>query len=61
MSHGATGKGNDQVRFELGCALLMPRLDGTKSMADCMYTLSMKNLMAARSRLRSPCIPQPNE
>ena len=21
VSHGATGKGNDQVRFELGCAL----------------------------------------
>jgi argininosuccinate synthase len=24
VSHGATGKGNDQVRFELGCALVSP-------------------------------------
>ncbi|KAF2358014.1 Argininosuccinate synthase [Trinorchestia longiramus] len=24
ISHGATGKGNDQVRFEFGCAALMP-------------------------------------
>jgi len=25
VSHGATGKGNDQVRFELGCAPAPPR------------------------------------
>lgn len=24
ISHGATGKGNDQIRFEFGCAALMP-------------------------------------
>ncbi|XP_018018940.1 argininosuccinate synthase isoform X3 [Hyalella azteca] len=24
IAHGATGKGNDQVRFEFGCAALMP-------------------------------------
>jgi argininosuccinate synthase len=24
VSHGATGKGNDQVRFELGCYALDP-------------------------------------
>lgn len=24
ISHGATGKGNDQVRFELSCYTLMP-------------------------------------
>jgi len=24
VSHGATGKGNDQVRFELGCAPSVP-------------------------------------
>jgi argininosuccinate synthase len=61
VSHGATGKGNDQVRFELGCALLMPRLDGTKYMAECMYRPSIKNGMVARSRLRAPCILQPDE
>ena len=27
VSHGATGKGNDQVRFELGYAALAPKLD----------------------------------
>jgi argininosuccinate synthase len=26
FAHGATGKGNDQVRFELGCAALAPQL-----------------------------------
>lgn len=26
FAHGATGKGNDQVRFELGCAALAPNL-----------------------------------
>ncbi|KAL0604981.1 Argininosuccinate synthase [Plecturocebus cupreus] len=26
MSHGATGKGNDQVRFELTCSLLAPQI-----------------------------------
>ncbi len=26
VAHGATGKGNDQVRFELGAAMLSPRL-----------------------------------
>lgn len=27
VAHGATGKGNDQVRFELACAALAPRLE----------------------------------
>jgi argininosuccinate synthase len=27
IAHGATGKGNDQVRFELTCAALAPNLD----------------------------------
>lgn len=27
ISHGATGKGNDQVRFELGCLALMPNVE----------------------------------
>ena len=26
ISHGATGKGNDQVRFELSCASLDPKI-----------------------------------
>lgn len=26
IAHGATGKGNDQVRFEFGCAALMPEV-----------------------------------
>lgn len=26
ISHGATGKGNDQVRFELGCYALCPEI-----------------------------------
>ena len=26
ISHGATGKGNDQVRFELGVAALAPNI-----------------------------------
>ena len=27
LAHGATGKGNDQVRFELQAAFLNPKLD----------------------------------
>jgi argininosuccinate synthase len=26
ISHGATGKGNDQVRFELACLALHPKV-----------------------------------
>lgn len=26
ISHGATGKGNDQIRFELGCYALYPNV-----------------------------------
>ena len=26
ISHGATGKGNDQIRFELGCYALYPEI-----------------------------------
>ena len=29
VSHGATGKGNDQVRFELGCAACGPAVTVT--------------------------------
>ena len=31
VSHGATGKGNDQVRFELTYAALAPDLDGDRA------------------------------
>lgn len=34
VSHGATGKGNDQVRFELGWVCLMLSLNAT---AESMY------------------------
>ena len=33
VSHGATGKGNDQVRFELGYYALMPGVKGIRSRA----------------------------
>jgi argininosuccinate synthase len=29
ISHGATGKGNDQVRFELACYSLCPQIKVT--------------------------------
>ena len=34
VSHGATGKGNDQVRFELGYYALMPGREGRHSHRD---------------------------
>lgn len=33
VSHGATGKGNDQVRFELGYLAFNPDLKNHRSMA----------------------------
>ena len=33
ISHGATGKGNDQVRFELGAYALAPRHQGDRPLA----------------------------
>jgi len=31
VSHGATGQGNDQVRFELGCAPALPPREGAQA------------------------------
>jgi hypothetical protein len=52
VSHGATGKGNDQVRFELGCA---PRLPMHAWMSALLHAYhlwevgALKHMMAACS------------
>lgn len=35
VSHGATGKGNDQVRFELSCYTLNPNIKVTFAFKRC--------------------------
>jgi argininosuccinate synthase len=37
LAHGATGKGNDQVRFELTAAALAPELDVIAPWRDGMF------------------------
>ena len=36
IAHGATGKGNDQVRFELTAAALAPGSAGDRPLARCV-------------------------
>jgi len=38
VSHGCTGKGNDQVRFEVGIASLAPQLRVVAPARDCAWT-----------------------
>ena len=38
ISHGATGKGNDQVRFEVGFGALAPQLDVIAPVRDYAWT-----------------------
>ncbi|CAB3372562.1 Hypothetical predicted protein [Cloeon dipterum] len=42
FAHGATGKGNDQVRFELGCAALAPHLKAIVPWRDAEFTRRFK-------------------
>jgi hypothetical protein len=42
ISHGATGKGNDQVRFELGAYALMPNVQGHRAVARVGPALARK-------------------
>ena len=49
ISHGATGKGNDQVRFELGAYALMPNVKIIAPWRECDL-LSREKLLAAADR-----------
>ena len=45
VAHGATGKGNDQVRFELGCALgLAARAAPLCGLFHCRHSLMPQSL-----------------
>ena len=44
IAHGATGKGNDQVRFELTAAALAPGLAGDRAVAG--WRVSARNFPA---------------
>jgi argininosuccinate synthase len=40
ISHGATGKGNDQVRFELACYALCPNIK-VRISKNCFFYIGM--------------------
>jgi argininosuccinate synthase len=58
LAHGCTGKGNDQVRFELGYQALAPELKviapwrewGLKSREDCLDYAEQRGIAVAQSR-----------
>lgn len=37
VSHGATGKGNDQIRFELACYALYPKVQVRRTLNSCVF------------------------
>ena len=51
VAHGATGKGNDQVRFELGCALSL--------FLRCADKMTCVRIPANRCKSGGLCAPKP--
>lgn len=49
IAHGATGKGNDQVRFELSCYALSPKLQ-VNSNRNRLNFIFMESLQLLQSR-----------
>ena len=53
VAHGCTGKGNDQVRFEVGLASLAPDLEVLAPVRDYAWTLDKAVAFAEETRSRS--------
>ena len=54
ISHGATGKGNDQVRFELGAYALMPEREDHRAVARMGPRLRARRCSPTRTGTASP-------
>jgi argininosuccinate synthase len=57
LAHGATGKGNDQVRFELAYAALAPRLQVIapgRSASSCSASAAGRTCSPSRGSTTSP-------
>jgi argininosuccinate synthase len=57
VSHGATGKGNDQVRFELTCMALEPNVRIIAPWRDPKWTLNSREKMIAYAQQHNIPIP----
>jgi argininosuccinate synthase len=57
VAHGATGKGNDQVRFELTCYALEPEIKVIAPWRDPSWTLNSRSKMIAYARKHGIAVP----
>ena len=57
VAHGATGKGNDQVRFELTCMALEPNVRIIAPWRDSKWTLNSREKMIAYAQQHNIPVP----
>jgi argininosuccinate synthase len=57
VAHGATGKGNDQVRFELTCYALEPEIKVIAPWRDPSWTLNSRSKMIAYAKKHGIPVP----
>jgi len=57
IAHGATGKGNDQVRFELTCYALAPEIKVIAPWRDPSWTLNSRSKMIAYAKKHGIPVP----
>ncbi len=57
IAHGATGKGNDQVRFELTCYALEPEIKVIAPWRDPSWTLNSRSKMIAYAKKHGIPVP----
>ncbi len=60
IAHGATGKGNDQVRFELTCYALEPDINVIAPWRDPSWTLNSRSKMIAYAKKHGIPVPVSN-
>ncbi len=61
VAHGATGKGNDQVRFELTCMALEPNVRIIAPWRDPQWTLNSREKMIAYAEQHNIPVPASKE